>query len=514
MMTTTITGRPTPMTAATETINESQLLAEAVAQEEQNFCGGASTLTKYKGVCEQFIELLQLRDFESVFRDGYKAASIAATIDNNIEYRIKLKKLICLLNSAYNVKTENFVFLDNTSMDVKIWGNILWSFFHLASVLAQYYYAATRDVAAIDYFVTSLYNIDEILPCNKCRAHYLVVKSGPHVLEIIRKLAFGLLVGGTFQFHQLISRNIESHSFGVRRHSIYDLSQYNMLDFAVDWNCWPLVSTPELSYSNEFLSLRPVFHCSNFARLSLVLNTLTPRIPTTTTESDTPSALVAYPNGARANTKLGNSNELVSPEFADYSMLAHFTCVDFGDFIIKCIDGIQQQHQQQQNKEEARYSAMFTREKALAFVLALIRRNLLYETLCAGRPPRSWPTMRQIFASRREFRSMCRNWLDAMRMRDMFGLPTSYNIELDDGTRVSVINHITGDYDDYDNEDTDDRRTATSSNHISFDNSNSYNNNGSSGGGYYSSGYSDGSDGGGGGGGGSSSIYYPKPYSA
>lgn len=188
-------------------------------------------------------------------------------------YNEILRNLIDTLCTVYSInKKEVFVKLGTP---VPYWGGVYWEFLHLASILLSYGYNhlknedGSRKIKDFQDFSCVVYNIDFILPCSECEAHYKAIKYKLYDLkEVSKMMSFGMVVLGAHWFHQIITRNIASLPRNLNRpiKRLYDLE-----DFALDYHCVALTNEVMMSsenYVDSIIDWQPKTH----VLLSIILS--------------------------------------------------------------------------------------------------------------------------------------------------------------------------------------------------------------------------------------------------
>lgn len=122
-----------------------------------------------------------------------------------IKYTNILNEFNRIVCNMYNVNPKLvYIKLDF----VNIWGNIFWNYLHYTSILLQNATFNGLSDENLFNFPLLVYNINEILPCSECLAHYLSIKQTQPVLNCLKTISFGYVVNGIFEFHNLINVNI------------------------------------------------------------------------------------------------------------------------------------------------------------------------------------------------------------------------------------------------------------------------------------------------------------------
>lgn len=156
----------------------------------------------------------------------------ATRITENSEYVSILRALVSKLCSIYKIKVESMLVQPSKYL-VPEWGRLYWNFFHYTSILLEYSYE-NNWIDDFRNFPTLVYNINLILPCPKCISHYQVIKESNRVKNIITSIAFGSVISGVQQFHNLITSNVDSTAEYVTREN---RKLFTLPDFALKYSC-------------------------------------------------------------------------------------------------------------------------------------------------------------------------------------------------------------------------------------------------------------------------------------
>ena len=166
-------------------------------------------------------------------------------------YRTRLSAFIAFLKSTFELSTT-VMLVQTSKYSTDMWGSLYWSFLHYASILLQYalYTGLTDDVKD---FPTLVYNIDKMLPCSMCIAHYLSVKHQNHVRYLIKMMSFGHVIQGLYQFHNVISENVYRHRYPMvaKDANIPPFRTFTPIDFAKRYHCYPLTTTAEKAHKSS-----------------------------------------------------------------------------------------------------------------------------------------------------------------------------------------------------------------------------------------------------------------------
>ncbi|KAI5630601.1 p33 [Venturia canescens] len=121
-------------------------------------------------------------------------------------YKNLIDGFLHFLSVTYDLNKETML-VNVGNYSTSEWGPLYWSFLHLSSILLQHA-LAEKMVNDVRGFPAIIYNIDEILPCSMCQQHYYNIKDSSEIRQIIKTIAFGHVVQGTFYFHGMITENM------------------------------------------------------------------------------------------------------------------------------------------------------------------------------------------------------------------------------------------------------------------------------------------------------------------
>lgn len=166
-------------------------------------------------------------------------------------YRGRLSAFIDFLKSAFELSTT-VMLVQTNKYSTDMWGPLYWSFLHYASILLQYalHTGLTDDVKE---FPTLVYNVDKMLPCSICIAHYLSVKRQNDVRYLIKMMSFGHVIQGVYLFHNVISENVRRHRYATAENAPPS-STFSPIDFAKRYHCYPLTTSAENAYKSSVYS--------------------------------------------------------------------------------------------------------------------------------------------------------------------------------------------------------------------------------------------------------------------
>lgn len=206
-----------------------------------------TVICKFKDVCGEFESYIRKLDLPTSSNSS-SSSSGGDSIEK--KYIIILTDFIKLLKNYYKFETT-FVLVKSNRYDVSSWGNIYWSFFHLASILIYDIYVKEKKL--IFNFGLLVYNIDCILPCPECKLHYLQIKNNAEFINILELISFGHSIEGVYKFHNEISKNIvklrlakiglAEHILEKSKHEFYENVNFSYLNFIDLYNCYPIMSS-------------------------------------------------------------------------------------------------------------------------------------------------------------------------------------------------------------------------------------------------------------------------------
>lgn len=166
-------------------------------------------------------------------------------------YRSRLSAFTAFLKSAFHLSTA-VMLVHTNKYSTDMWGPLYWSFLHYASILLQYALCTglTDDVKE---FPVLVYNIDMVLPCNVCIAHYLSVKHQTHVRNLIKIMSFGHVMQGLYQFHNVISENVYRHRYpmAAKDANVPPFRVFTAIDFAKRYHCYPLTTVADNEHKSS-----------------------------------------------------------------------------------------------------------------------------------------------------------------------------------------------------------------------------------------------------------------------
>ncbi|UDM55370.1 P33 [Phenacoccus solenopsis nudivirus] len=465
--------------------NESQTLYERILQHEASYRCLDDIKATFRDSVQRLVAIFQLRDYVAMMNGEPITLNIQQS-DIEKRYKMLMCRVVARLVRYYKVQIEDFVFVKPSEIVVSVWGTVLWRFMHSAAILGQHYMVENRqDVEFLDDFVTMTYNVDVILPCMNCVAHYRAVKDKPEITDIMRDMSFGLLVQQMYAFHKAISYNVAKqypknldYDIEVTR-NIYANTFYGMHEHAIQWHCYPMLPTRQIqnvnltnviestsssssmrkytinetvtdsvpTFFNSFAYEYPIFHTEDFIRLSFL-------------------TLVLFSEGYNVHSELEMSDVLNMYDYSRYRRhrLASTFSVEtsFGNVMRKLNETANNAHSSSTSSSSSSSINMknivskrrnvdgscthVVCESIYEIVDALLRDNTLYETLSLGSPPKTHPRYKMYFANFKTFKPICRTWIDTMSLRRHFNLPQTYFIEMADNTHIQVLDNVVYDY--------------------------------------------------------------------
>lgn len=162
----------------------------------------------------------------------------------------KLSKLYPKLGTVNTLEMHVRV----SQYDISVWGPLYWNFMHYSSILVNYAmrHQMMRDVGD---FPSLIMNVDHMLPCSQCIAHYRSIKHTAPIHSNIKEIAYGQVVEGTWRFHNMITQNINTmtgankvlysmYKFGLK-YQVVELTPSNLKHFVTYVPC-ELIFAPRI----------------------------------------------------------------------------------------------------------------------------------------------------------------------------------------------------------------------------------------------------------------------------
>lgn len=275
-------------------------------------------------------------------------------------YRIRLSAFTAFLKSAFDL-SATVMLVQTSKYSTDMWGPLYWSFLHYAAILLQYalYTGLTDDVKE---FPVLVYNIDMMLPCSLCIAHYLSVKHQRHVRNLIKTMSFGHVIQGLYQFHNVISENVYRHRYpmAAKDPNVPPFRTFTAIDFAKRYHCYPMTTVADnehksSEYSRPRLDWQSPLHLSvsvilgvsykvSYSRASNYVNRMYGQIPQRRTDSKKPTSdelMLMYPRPTVYT---------VEDQQFEYAVSAH----DIYDALMYCIAN-RRSKQSNEDKETLEY---------------------------------------------------------------------------------------------------------------------------------------------------------------
>lgn len=220
----------------------------------------------------------------------------------------KFVKTIC---EIYDIRREPMVIYPN-KYTTREWGNVYWDFLHLSSILLSYAFE-TGKIDTLLNFSTLVYNVDCILPCPKCEAHYAAIKNKPELKQIIKVMNFGSVMISLQIFHNVITDNIDKTPDYA---NMPNRDRFLVADFALKYKCIDVqdeIIKRSSTYSKSHIDWQPVAH----VLLSIIL-----------------SAYCSQPSYDRASNLLKiKLYSTIRPNVVKVSSKFEIRCIDKSDMI-------------------------------------------------------------------------------------------------------------------------------------------------------------------------------------
>lgn len=211
----------------------------------------------------------------------------------NPAYNRIYTNIVETLQRVYHIKPK-VLYIRPHLYSVDKWGPLYWRFMHYTSILISVAMMTGKIRNLLD-FPIFIYNINLILPCHKCIAHYLTVKESSDIHAIIKMLSFGRLIYGVRLFHEAITKNIHQHELKERTTMIPPTMgpdnvppKFTEMDFAElygcgEWECNPYTEKTEgyfpsvvewLAPTHMALTTLLAYYCNhNYKEISTVIKT-------------------------------------------------------------------------------------------------------------------------------------------------------------------------------------------------------------------------------------------------
>lgn len=211
----------------------------------------------------------------------------------NPAYNRIYTNIVETLQRVYHIKPK-VLYIRPHLYSVDKWGPLYWRFMHYTSILISVAMMTGKIRNLLD-FPIFVYNINLILPCHKCIAHYLTVKESSDIHAIIKMLSFGRLIYGVRLFHEAITKNIHQHEMKERSTLLPPTTgadngppKFSEMDFAElygcgEWECNPYTEKTEgyfpsvvewLAPTHMALTTLLAYYCNhNYKEISTVIKT-------------------------------------------------------------------------------------------------------------------------------------------------------------------------------------------------------------------------------------------------
>lgn len=174
------------------------------------------------------------------------------------QYRAMLNRLVTVLCDRFDIQRQ-IMYVRASGYATDVWGPLYWRFFHYASILITYMYEKNEINDMLDFPIL-VYNINHILPCNVCEAHYMGIKNNAAVRSALKEMSFGNLMTGLQMFHNLVTANIDSVP---PRSNLPPRPPFTPIDFARTYECLELADTgavKSLTYIRNTVDWQPPTH--------------------------------------------------------------------------------------------------------------------------------------------------------------------------------------------------------------------------------------------------------------
>lgn len=168
-------------------------------------------------------------EYASIFLD------CAKQLTQNSIYISRLQTVINFITKKFNL-TLMFVSINPSKYTIAEWGNVYWKFMHSASILYEIGNKSDSELNE-DFFPYIIYNIDFVIPCGNCKAHYSQIKKTDNITNIVKKISFGNYISGVYEFHNAITNNINSLTRSNR-------NLFSPLEFAQQWFLFSTFTEP------------------------------------------------------------------------------------------------------------------------------------------------------------------------------------------------------------------------------------------------------------------------------
>lgn len=212
-----------------------------------------------------------IEQFEPILDEFYELSEMSRR--NSPKYNEMLEKLIDKLTTIFKLK-RTVIYVRVNSYTTTQWGNVYWLFMHYASILLSYAYSNGLINDYLD-FPSIVYNIDEILPCPMCKAHYLTIKQSPEVKATIKTIAFGMTITGLIDFHNIITSNVDQTLEYMNQPK---RSRFTMPDFVLKYKCVELPDKPATAKIQTYIPKNVDWQSTTHAHLTIILAIYCPQL--------------------------------------------------------------------------------------------------------------------------------------------------------------------------------------------------------------------------------------------
>lgn len=169
-------------------------------------------------------------EFESVMSEFLALSEAQRNL--NIDYDDSLNQMIDVICENYNLRRQ-FMHIKASNYTTDLWGNVYWRFLHLGSILITDLLWNRKIENTLDLPLI-VYNIDYVLPCPMCSAHYATIKPTNAVKAAVKEIAFGNLMSGVQAFHNLVTENVDKTLEYANRPK---RPPFTIVDFARVYKC-------------------------------------------------------------------------------------------------------------------------------------------------------------------------------------------------------------------------------------------------------------------------------------
>lgn len=230
-----------------------------------------------------------LRELYPLIADEFKHTDINFIVEryefilNNFhEYTSHFRSKTNLYDRVYTTITttltkiyklnRRLVYVNFSKYTTTLWGHLYWNFLHYTAILLNDAYNQGKIKNLLD-FPMLVYNIDTILPCSICIAHYRTIKNTPEVREVIKSIAFGFPVGGLMRFHNLITQNVQ------QQHKTHEnTDHFTVIDFTNVYKCLEMEQNTDLLVTDTYINTYLEWHTDTHIMLSILFSIYCPQL--------------------------------------------------------------------------------------------------------------------------------------------------------------------------------------------------------------------------------------------